>query len=372
MPCPQNSYSKAGSSFCLACEAGFNTSEAGAGRGACEQVCPPGTFGSKQAVGDLGIGPCQPCPLDFYQTATASLGCLPCPNGTGSPTGASIVEFSCRALCPPGTFSNDGLQLSTGGGCLPCPPGTFHPDGRATACLACAAGSFSLGTASECELCPPGQIAAEEGRDTCEPCDFGTFQADSGGSSCDECSPLRSTALRGAGFESLCVKSIVQVWGAGQNAWGQLGAGLYSNFSNDVQAEALLVSNDVGNRRGGLNNSKVDTVGAGYAHSLFVTEQGLVWAAGQNQFGQLGWMPSPDAEAERGRCALPDAADGVCVGEGRAQAEPQMLPRERLGNRRAVEAWGGRHSSLVLTDDGRLWSFGYNVYGQLGDRKSVV
>jgi alpha-tubulin suppressor-like RCC1 family protein len=78
----------------------------------------------------------------------------------------------------------------------------------------------------------------------------------------------------------------------------------------------------------------------GGAHTLALTEDGKVWALGENNFGQLG--------------------NGSFGGEA---AEPIMV--NKLDGVVAVLA-GNKHS-VALKKDGTVWTWGYNGSGQLGD-----
>jgi alpha-tubulin suppressor-like RCC1 family protein len=78
----------------------------------------------------------------------------------------------------------------------------------------------------------------------------------------------------------------------------------------------------------------------GKAHTLALTEDGRVWALGENNFGQLG--------------------NGTFGGEA---LEPVMV--NKLDGIVAVLA-GNKHS-VALKKDGTVWTWGYNGSGQLGD-----
>jgi alpha-tubulin suppressor-like RCC1 family protein len=78
----------------------------------------------------------------------------------------------------------------------------------------------------------------------------------------------------------------------------------------------------------------------GKDHTLTLTEDGKVWALGENNYGQLG--------------------NGTFGGES---LEPKMI--NGLDGVIAVLA-GGSHS-IALKKDGTVWSWGFNGSGQLGD-----
>ena len=88
--------------------------------------------------------------------------------------------------------------------------------------------------------------------------------------------------------------------------------------------------------------SNVLAVAAGYQHSLFVTADGTLWAMGYNNFGQLG--------------------NGTDSGNS-----PNPTPVSVGSNVVAVAAGFGH--SLFLKSDGTLWAMGMNYNGQLGNTK---
>jgi alpha-tubulin suppressor-like RCC1 family protein len=84
------------------------------------------------------------------------------------------------------------------------------------------------------------------------------------------------------------------------------------------------------------------SIAAGGMHSLAVDTAGHVWSWGQNKFGQLG-RESVDSD----RCGSPDRV---------------ALPTD-VQTLQAAAGWA--HSALVSTD-GRVFTFGWGMYHQLG------
>ncbi|KAI5325691.1 hypothetical protein L3X38_034765 [Prunus dulcis] len=96
-----------------------------------------------------------------------------------------------------------------------------------------------------------------------------------------------------------------------------------------------------------LSNSRVKTISAGLWHTLCISVDGRVHAFGGNQFGQLG------------------------TGADEAETLPRPLDSPSLESKHAkVVSCGARHS-VILTEDGQLYSWGWNKYGQLGLGDSV-
>ena len=99
--------------------------------------------------------------------------------------------------------------------------------------------------------------------------------------------------------------------------------GNYSVKASNLSGSALSASND--------------SLAGGMLHTLFIKTDGTLWAAGTNDYGQLG--------------------DGSTV--------DRLSPVQVASQVKAV-ACGASHS-LILKTDGTLWATGLNNHGQLGD-----
>lgn len=124
----------------------------------------------------------------------------------------------------------------------------------------------------------------------------------------------------------LALKGDGTVWAWGDNAYGQLGDGTYGASSEPVQASGL---------RGAT------AIAAGRDVSLALTADGTVWAWGSNAYGQTG-----EGSIDFAGTALPVRVEGL---EGVA----------------AISA-GGSHCMAICTD-GTVWAWGDNRHGVLGD-----
>ncbi|PKA63969.1 Ultraviolet-B receptor UVR8 [Apostasia shenzhenica] len=86
---------------------------------------------------------------------------------------------------------------------------------------------------------------------------------------------------------------------------------------------------------------KMQGIAAGLWHTLCVSADGDVYAFGGNQFGQLG------------------------TGSDQAETLPKLLDAPSLESKDArIVSCGARHSS-ILTEDGEVFCWGWNKYGQL-------
>jgi alpha-tubulin suppressor-like RCC1 family protein len=150
------------------------------------------------------------------------------------------------------------------------------------------------------------------------------------GTGIDKISPVQITSLSGitsiaAGYRhSLFLKSDGTVWVCGWNNHGQLGDGTNTNKNAPVQISSL-----------GTNNTAIS---AGYAHSLFLKNDGTVRACGYNLEGELG--------------------DGTIVNKN------TPVQTNTVTGITAIVA--GAYHSLFLKNNSTVWSCGWNNHGQLG------
>ncbi|XVE52616.1 hypothetical protein DITRI_Ditri02bG0136000 [Diplodiscus trichospermus] len=115
----------------------------------------------------------------------------------------------------------------------------------------------------------------------------------------------------------------------GWGLYGQCGQG-----STDDELSPTCVSSLLGIR--------IESVAAGLWHTVCISADGDVYAFGGNQFGQLG------------------------MGGDQAETLPRLLDAPSLENTHAkVVSCGARHSA-VITEDGKVFCWGWNKYGQLG------
>ncbi|XP_030480783.1 ultraviolet-B receptor UVR8 isoform X3 [Cannabis sativa] len=96
-----------------------------------------------------------------------------------------------------------------------------------------------------------------------------------------------------------------------------------------------------------LSTVRVEKVAAGLWHTLCVSDEGLVYAFGGNQFGQLG------------------------TGTDQIETVPKLLDSSCLEGKNAKMVSCGARHSIISTEDGELFSWGWNKYGQLGLGDSV-
>ena len=124
------------------------------------------------------------------------------------------------------------------------------------------------------------------------------------------------------------------VWAAGKNNYGQLGDGSSQNRSNPVEVI----------HSGGSALSGIIGISSGSYHTVYLKSDGTVWAAGRNNFGQLG--------------------DGTTIN----RLNPVQVIHSNGTPLIGVKGiFTGDYFAVYLMEDGTVWSAGRNNNGQLGD-----
>ncbi|KAG8374347.1 hypothetical protein BUALT_Bualt11G0122300 [Buddleja alternifolia] len=93
-----------------------------------------------------------------------------------------------------------------------------------------------------------------------------------------------------------------------------------------------------------LAGTRIEAVAAGLWHTICICADGRVHAFGGNQFGQLG----------------------VGTNSEQCQIVPRLLDASVLESKKAKIASAGARHSAILTEDGEIFCWGWNKYGQLG------
>ncbi|MGI6595500.1 MAG: RCC1 domain-containing protein [Candidatus Ratteibacteria bacterium] len=124
----------------------------------------------------------------------------------------------------------------------------------------------------------------------------------------------------------MALKEDGTLWAWGYNLHGQLGLGNTDNTDTPTQVGAATDWLDIS---------------AGSLHTIALKEDGTLWAWGYNYYGQLGLNDS---------------------GSGTERTIPTQVGTAT--NWYAISA--GSSHTIALKEDGTLWAWGFNHYGQLG------
>ena len=178
-------------------------------------------------------------------------------------------------------------------------------------------------------------------------------------------------------------------WSAGRNNYGKLGDGSATNSDNPVQ---VMDAN-------GIEMSGIVGISTGNNHSVFLKSDGTTWAVGANSFNQLGDGSSVNRTAPVqvvhangsglknvtgvstiGWHTVYSRSDGTVwatghnnsgqLGDGttsKLTTPAEVVNTEGNGLKDVVDLSAGHSSTAYLKEDGTVWAFGANTYGQLGD-----
>ncbi|GMP23133.1 hypothetical protein CsSME_00000846 [Camellia sinensis var. sinensis] len=140
---------------------------------------------------------------------------------------------------------------------------------------------------------------------------------------------VRIATVAAGGRHTLALSDAGALLAFGWGLYGQCGQG-----STDDELSPICVSSLLG--------IQIEGVAAGLWHTVCISADGDVYSFGGNQFGQLG------------------------TGTDQAETLPRLLDAPSLENNHAkIVSCGARHSAVV-TDDGKVFCWGWNKYGQLG------
>jgi alpha-tubulin suppressor-like RCC1 family protein len=145
-------------------------------------------------------------------------------------------------------------------------------------------------------------------------------------------------AVAAGGSHSLALDINGNVWAWGYNGFGQLGDGTTSNRPFPASVSGL---------------SGVIAIAAGGSHSLALTSDGKVWAWGYNGFGQLGVDPVQTPSSSTPLQVNGFTSFSVSVPSG------------------VIPLTAGLDHSLAIDVNNNVWGWGYNGFGQLGDGATI-
>ena len=127
------------------------------------------------------------------------------------------------------------------------------------------------------------------------------------------------------------------VWTAGSNQYGALGTDV--NVGKSYGENSSFTKVTVGD-----GSVKIKAIAAGQKHTILIDINGGVWTAGLNSDGELG------------------RSDNV----GRDKPNAVFKKAEGLENVKIISAAGGTAHTILLDEDGNVWTAGTSYYGVLG------
>jgi hypothetical protein len=141
-------------------------------------------------------------------------------------------------------------------------------------------------------------------------------------------------------FSVIYLDEFGKAWGAGLNDFGELG-----NGGTAIVSPALKpVTIPAGRKIVDIYNTKYNAAGSGSSDSYFILDDGSVYGAGSNEYGQLG--------------------NGAAMGSLPSATPVKMnLP---VGVQ-AKTVQSGFATTVIITTTGKIYTVGNNSNGQLGD-----
>jgi alpha-tubulin suppressor-like RCC1 family protein len=193
------------------------------------------------------------------------------------------------------------------------------------------------------------------------------------------------TSVAAGTFSTLVLTSLGQVYSFGANYSGQLGTTLDAETETPVPTPQLVTLPGA--------TGPVVEVSAGEFFNLALTSTGQLYGFGDNSFGQLAQTPSPAVPnptlitipgvtfaqiAAGGEHSLAVSTAGTLYTFGENKQGQLGYETAEIGNPTPMpvtlpgatgpvtQVSAGDYFSLALTSTGQLYSFGGNMYGQLG------
>jgi alpha-tubulin suppressor-like RCC1 family protein/tRNA A-37 threonylcarbamoyl transferase component Bud32 len=140
-------------------------------------------------------------------------------------------------------------------------------------------------------------------------------------------SHLNITDIKCGAYHSLALTQSGKVYAWGNNYWGQIGCG--DNYIKSMPTKLKA-----------LNDIKIKMISCGYNYSMALTENGCVYSWGLNEDGQLG------------------------IGNTKNSNTPKQIQMKDII---VDKITCGESHSLLLTDNGAIYAFGDNSFGQIGN-----
>ena len=164
------------------------------------------------------------------------------------------------------------------------------------------------------------------------------------------------TAISAGTAHSLALKNDNTLWAWGDNSYGELGDGCYIDTTQQPPVIKCAIRNDTtinSNVPEQIDNtSQYGAIASGYLYSLAIKLDGSLMAWGSNVQGGLG---TGDSKATY--LVPTKIGDGFLPDAGSLSASKFSV----LGNTTIY------YHSLGLKNDGSLWAWGDNIFGQVGD-----
>ncbi|KER24319.1 hypothetical protein T265_14454, partial [Opisthorchis viverrini] len=152
---------------------------------------------------------------------------------------------------------------------------------------------------------------------------------------------------------SLVLTDTSRLFVFGSNIWGQLGLGFRSDLPIVIPQQLMCLA--------GL---PIRCISAGGVHSAVLTISGTLYVWGGNKYGQLGLEPIETVASE----TVSGSRSSIEIAPQHSVSVPTAV--RSLKGQRAVFVDCGESHTVVLTEEGGVFTYGGNQFGQLGHGES--
>ena len=143
-------------------------------------------------------------------------------------------------------------------------------------------------------------------------------------------------SISAGGYHTVALDEEGKVYTWGDNYYGQLG---------DEMTYRSKVPICISNKENELKGKKIISISAGGDHTVAIDEEGKVYTWGYNRGGQLGDGTTNDSEVP------------ICISD----KENELKGKKII----SISAGGGH--TVAIDEEGKVYTWGFNYYGQLGD-----
>ena len=145
----------------------------------------------------------------------------------------------------------------------------------------------------------------------------------------------RIVDISAGGIHTVAIDEEGKVYTWGNNKYGQLG--------DETANSPLPIC--ISNKENELKGKKIISISAGGIHTVAIDEEGKAYTWGNNEVGQLG-------DGTTTNSVLP-----ICISD----------KENELKGKRIVDISAGEVHTVAIDEEGKVYTWGYNEDGQLGD-----
>ena len=197
------------------------------------------------------------------------------------------------------------------------------------------------------------------------------------------------TAIAAGTFHTVALDSDEKIYAWGWNKFGQLGDNTTTNSNVPIAV----------NTSGVLSGKTITVIAAGCRHTVALDSDGKVYAWGDNEYGQLGdnstsdsHVPTSGVLSDKTITAIATGvfhtvaldSDGKIYAWGanaygqlgdnsttRSHVPVEVVASGVLSGKTITAIATGHYHTLALDSEGKVYTWGYNNYGQLGDNSTT-